>query len=121
MWINRLVATVVASSLVALVAAAGLAGSASSAAADGVYFGFGVDNGPRMPPPPRWGWGPPPPPPMWDGRPGWRPGWRPGPPPPMCRSRWVDQPVVDPWGRVVRYQRVEVMDCGPGRRHRPRW
>ena len=115
MWTKRLVASLIASSLVALVAAAGLAGSATSAAADGVYFGFGYHDGPRMPPPPRWGWGPPPPP-MWGGRPGWRPG-----PPPMCRPRWVDQPVVDPWGRIVRYQRVEIMDCGPGRHHRPRW
>ncbi len=114
---RRLLTTLVASLAVALIAAAGLAGSASSAAAGGSYFGF--DNGPRMAPlPPRGGWGPPP-------GPGWRaPGWgQPGRgwgPPPMCRPRWIDRPVVDPWGRVVRYQRVQIMDCCP-RRHRPRW
>ena len=126
---RRLLATLVGSFAVALVAAAGLAGTASTAAADGVYFGFGFNDGPHGPPPPRWGWGPPPPPPGPDWGPpppprwGWgppppRPGW--GPPPPICRSRWVDRPVVDPWGRIVRYQRVEVVDCGPPR-HRPRW
>ncbi len=116
---RRLLTTLVASLAVALIAAAGLAGTASTAAADGFYFGYHV--GPGMPPPPpRWGWEPPPGPgwgrPDW-GRPGWgRPGhnWR---PPPMCRSRWIDRPVGDPWGRVVRYQRMQVMDCGP-RRHR---
>ena len=116
MFHRRLLTTLVASLAVALIAAAGLAGTASTAAADGFYFGY--HDGPRMPPPPpRWGWGPPPPPgPGW-GRQGWGP---PGPnwgPPPMCRSRWVDRPVVDPWGRIVRYQRMQVMDCGP-RRHR---
>lgn len=116
---RRLLTTLAASLAVALIAAAGLAGTASSAAADGFYFGFGDNDGPRMPPPPpRWGWGPPPPRhgPAW-GAPGWGPpdgGWG---PPPMCRPRWVDRPIVDPWGRIVRYQRVQIMDCGP-RHHR---
>lgn len=120
MFPRRLLTTLVAFLAVALIAAAGLAGSASSAAADGVYFGFGFDDGPRRPPPPpRWGWGPPPPPPPVWGAPGW------GPPRgdwgrPVCRPRWVNRPIVDPWGRIVRYQQVEIMDCGP-RRHRPRW
>ena len=117
MFHRRLLTTLTASLFVALIAAAGLAGSASSAAADGFYFGYG--DGPRMPPPPpRWGWGPPPPP-HWGG-PGWgRPGWgRPGyGPPPVCRPRWVDRPIVDPWGRVVRYERMQITDCGP-RHHR---
>lgn len=112
---RRLLNTLAASLAVALIAAAGLAGSASSAAAQGAYFGFGFDNGRHMPPPPPGGgWGPPPGP-GWGPPPG--PGWG---PPPMCRPRVVDRPVVDPWGRVIRYERVEIMDCGP-RRHRPRW
>ena len=116
MFHRRLLTTLVASLAVALIAAAGLAGTASTAAADGFYFGY--HDGPRMPPPPpRWGWGAPPPPgPGW-GRPGWGPPGHNWGPPPMCRPRWVDRPVVDPWGRIVRYQRMQVMDCGP-RRHR---
>lgn len=115
---RRLFTTIAASFAVALIAAAGLAGTASSAAADGFYFGY--NDGPRMPPPPpRWGWGPPHHPgPAWGGAPGWGPpgrGW--GPPPPMCRPRWVERPIVDPWGRVVRYQQMQIMDCGP-RHHR---
>ncbi|MCM5554641.1 hypothetical protein [Pleomorphomonas sp. NRK KF1] len=116
MFHRRLLATLVASLAVALVAAAALAGTATTAAADGVYFGFGYHDGPRVPPPPpRWGWGPPPGP-GW-GRPGWGPPRHSWGPPPTCRPRWVNRPIVDPWGRIVRYQRVEIMDCGP-RRHR---
>ena len=112
---RRLVTTLAASFAVALIAAAGLAGSASSAAADGFYFGY--NDGPRMPPPPRWGWGPPHrPAPGW-GAPGWGPPRGDWGPPPMCRPRWVERPIVDPGGRVVRYQQYQVMDCGP-RHHR---
>lgn len=121
---RRLVASLIFSLAVALVAAAGLAGSAASAAASGFGFGFEFGDRPHGPPP---GWGhAPPPPPGW-GRPRPHFGW--APPPPhfgrpggwgACRSRLVSQPVVDPWGRVIRYRNVEVMDCGrPG--FGPRW